>query len=158
VTFRHAATAAKKADDEVSEQLTAAAEFAANFLGARRKARVASPPSDERINERLARYDFHAPCDVSEVAADLFDLLGTCAVRSDHPMYFGLFNQDRCVRAIEAAVVASGAAWISSAALKGRLVLRACITSYETTARDVEALLELLDDIRTSIAAPKNHP
>lgn len=55
---------------------------------------------------------------------------------------------DRVVRAIEAYVAASGMAWLSSVALSGRLVLRACITSYETTVDDVEELLDLLDDAR----------
>ena len=56
---------------------------------------------------------------------------------------------DRAVRAIEDCVAASGVAWLSSVALGARLVLRACITSYETTVDDVEDLLTVLDDART---------
>jgi aromatic-L-amino-acid decarboxylase len=55
---------------------------------------------------------------------------------------------DRTVRAIEAYVAASGVAWLSSVALGGHLVLRACITSYETTVDDVEDLLAVLDAAR----------
>lgn len=55
---------------------------------------------------------------------------------------------DERVRAIEAAVVASGAAWISSVRLSGKLVLRACITSFETTEEDLEVLLDALRTAR----------
>ena len=51
---------------------------------------------------------------------------------------------DEAIRAIEAAVAASGEAWISAARLRGRLVLRACITSYETGEADIAALLRRL--------------
>jgi aromatic-L-amino-acid decarboxylase len=53
--------------------------------------------------------------------------------------------------AIAAAVVASGQAWISSTRLRGRPVLRACLTSYRTTAADIDALLNALDDARKAI-------
>ncbi|MDB5364930.1 MAG: Aromatic-L-amino-acid decarboxylase, partial [Rhodospirillales bacterium] len=52
------------------------------------------------------------------------------------------------VAGIESFVVQSGGAWISSVRLRGRKVLRACITSYETEPRDVEALLDLLHRAR----------
>ena len=51
---------------------------------------------------------------------------------------------DDAIRAIEAAVAGSGEAWISAARLCGRLVLRACITSYETGEADIAALLKCL--------------
>lgn len=52
-------------------------------------------------------------------------------------------------------VVASGEAWISAAHLAGRPALRACITSYRTTERDIERLVTALsrardDQARTS--------
>src|SRR5262249_19475580 len=43
--------------------------------------------------------------------------------------------------AVAAAVVASGAAWLSTVPLDGGPALRACITNYRTTAADVEALV-----------------
>ena len=58
---------------------------------------------------------------------------------------------DELVRAIEAEVVASGSAWISSVRLGGKLVLRACITSFETNAEDVEALVVALHAARSTV-------
>lgn len=45
---------------------------------------------------------------------------------------------------IERTVARSGAAWISSVRLQGSPVLRACITSFETSEADVDALLGAL--------------
>lgn len=64
-------------------------------------------------------------------------------------------GDDDTVKLIENAVVDSGAAWVSSVRLRGRLVLRACITSYETDETDVEALLAAL---RAARAAAQSHP
>ena len=49
------------------------------------------------------------------------------------------------IAAIVARVLASGRAWISAAVFESRPVIRACITSGETTAEDVEILVEALD-------------
>jgi glutamate/tyrosine decarboxylase-like PLP-dependent enzyme len=57
-------------------------------------------------------------------------------------------DDDAAVRAIESCVVGSGKAWLSSVSLRGKLALRACITSYESTADDVYELLDLLDGAR----------
>ncbi|MGH8240267.1 MAG: pyridoxal phosphate-dependent decarboxylase family protein [Steroidobacteraceae bacterium] len=57
---------------------------------------------------------------------------------------------DERVRAIEQAVVTSGVAWISTVRLRGRLVLRACITSYETQTSDLDALVEVLARARAA--------
>lgn len=56
------------------------------------------------------------------------------------------------VRAIEVHVVTSGVAWISSVTLRGQLVLRACITSYESTEDDVAILIDLLEEGRRSLS------
>jgi glutamate/tyrosine decarboxylase-like PLP-dependent enzyme len=45
-------------------------------------------------------------------------------------------------------VVRSGAAWVSSARFEGRGVLRACITHGETSAEDVAALADALEEFR----------
>lgn len=60
---------------------------------------------------------------------------------------------DEAVRRIESSVLASGGAWVSSVALRDRSVLRACITSFESTERDVDALLDLLDTARREASA-----
>ncbi|MEO7679376.1 MAG: pyridoxal-dependent decarboxylase, partial [Sphingomonas sp.] len=54
-------------------------------------------------------------------------------------------GDDERVQAIATAVIASGAAWISTVRLRDRLVLRACITSHESDAADVDALVDALD-------------
>src|SRR5690606_9219911 len=59
-------------------------------------------------------------------------------------------SQDGVVRTIEQRVAASGNAWVSSVALRGRLVLRACITSFETTPDDVDVLLATLGAARNA--------
>ena len=58
----------------------------------------------------------------------------------------GAGNTEDRIRAIEHSVVASGQAWISSVRLRGCLVLRACVTSYESTGADVNVLLRCLRD------------
>jgi aromatic-L-amino-acid/L-tryptophan decarboxylase len=55
---------------------------------------------------------------------------------------------DAGVRRIEQEVVGSGDAWISSVRLRGSLALRACVTSYETSEADIEALLRCLRQAR----------
>jgi aromatic-L-amino-acid/L-tryptophan decarboxylase len=55
--------------------------------------------------------------------------------------------------ALAAAVVASGQAWISPTRLRGRPVLRACLTSYRSTAADLDALLNTLEEARNAIRA-----
>lgn len=49
---------------------------------------------------------------------------------------------------VAARLQAGGGAWISAATYVGRPVLRACITSFETTEDDVARLVELLDEAR----------
>lgn len=50
-------------------------------------------------------------------------------------------GDDECVRSIAAATLASGAGWIASVGFRDRLALRACITSFETTEADIDALV-----------------
>jgi aromatic-L-amino-acid/L-tryptophan decarboxylase len=59
-------------------------------------------------------------------------------------------------QALAEAVVASGQAWISLTRLRGRPVLRACITSYRTTRDDVEALIDALDSARQATGHDRN--
>jgi len=64
-------------------------------------------------------------------------------------------SDDNVILAIEQSVATSGAAWISSVKVKDRLVLRACITSFETSDADVDALLDELRRARkASVQAP----
>lgn len=53
-------------------------------------------------------------------------------------------DADVAVQAIERSVVGPGEAWLSTVRLQGRLVLRACITGFETDDSDVDALIALL--------------
>lgn len=72
---------------------------------------------------------------------------------SDLPLVcFGPAEQpaDAQVLRIERAVADSGHAWISSVRLRKALVLRACITSFESTRADVDVLMGVLADARTS--------
>lgn len=64
---------------------------------------------------------------------------------------FAPSNADEAtVRALERHVVDSGAAWISTVRLRGKLVLRACITSHETCEADLDALIDALAAARKS--------
>jgi glutamate/tyrosine decarboxylase-like PLP-dependent enzyme len=45
-------------------------------------------------------------------------------------------------------IVSSGEAWISTTIVRGKTVLRACITNYRTEPSDITALLESLDRAR----------
>jgi glutamate/tyrosine decarboxylase-like PLP-dependent enzyme len=60
-------------------------------------------------------------------------------------------EQNEAVVCIAAGIVESGVAWLSTVDLVGQLVLRACITSHETTREDVEVLLDVLDRARSKI-------
>jgi aromatic-L-amino-acid decarboxylase len=60
-------------------------------------------------------------------------------------------TSDEKITSIAEEVVASGSAWISTVRLQGRLVLRACITSYETTDDDVEQLVDALNRARSNV-------
>lgn len=51
-------------------------------------------------------------------------------------------------RSIAAAVVQSGDAWISPTVIGGETVIRACVTHYATTTRDVDALVAALGRAR----------
>lgn len=58
------------------------------------------------------------------------------------------------VEAVARAVVASGKAWISPTTVgAGRHVLRACITNFRTEPRDIDTLLEALEDARAKLAS-----
>ena len=48
-------------------------------------------------------------------------------------------------------VVGSGDAWISTTLLRGKPVLRACITNYRTEPQDIEALLSALEQARDAV-------
>jgi glutamate/tyrosine decarboxylase-like PLP-dependent enzyme len=85
---------------DARDALASAAQLAARHIEERRAARVAGDVDEEALSARLAAYDFEQPRPVAEVAADLFDLLGKNAVRTDHPRYFGLFNPPALVPAI----------------------------------------------------------
>lgn len=62
------------------------------------------------------------------------------------------------IRRIERSVCETGLAWISTVALHGRLALRACITSFETTAADINCLVGLLDRIRADREPDRSRP
>lgn len=57
---------------------------------------------------------------------------------------------DTEVKSIAAKIVNGGEAWLSTVALRGRPVLRACVTSYETTEQDINGLVAALGDARTA--------
>ncbi|HYL38879.1 MAG TPA: pyridoxal-dependent decarboxylase [Bryobacteraceae bacterium] len=57
--------------------------------------------------------------------------------------------------AIVMRIVSSGEAWISTTQVKGRTVLRACITNYRTGPEDIQALLESLNQARESERASR---
>lgn len=57
-------------------------------------------------------------------------------------------ERDRAHTAIADAVVSSGEAWISTVKLRGKTAIRACITSYRTTERDLDNLVAALDRAR----------
>ena len=54
-------------------------------------------------------------------------------------------------QAIAMQIVASGAAWISVTSLRGKPVLRACITNYRTQPGDVHALVAILNQTREGV-------
>ncbi len=109
-------------------QLLHSAGLAADFLDERRKARVGGA-SDDGLADRLRAYDFRDARPLQTVAADMFDLLGTHAVRSDHPRYFGLFNPP----ALPAAIIGD----LIAATVNPQLAVR----SHASAAADIERKL-----------------
>lgn len=83
------------------------AEAAADFLAARREARVGGSVDGIDLDARLQAYDFGNAVPMQTLATDLFELLGTHAVRSDHPRYFGLFNPPALPAAIAGDLIAA---------------------------------------------------
>lgn len=71
-------------------------------------------------------------------------------VRNPTPLPVICFTGNRGAEpaAIAERVQRSGVAWLSAAKYVGRPVLRACITSFETTEADVVRLLDALDEAR----------
>ena len=53
------------------------------------------------------------------------------------------------IREIVSRVLATGKAWVSVASFEGREVIRACVTSGETTENDVADLVECLEEAKT---------
>jgi len=78
--------------------------------------------------------------------------------RTDLPLvcFAPVAADDERVRAIEQTVVASGEAWISTVRLRRQLVLRACITSYETEAGDLDALVDVLGQGRRACGTSRS--
>lgn len=70
-------------------------------------------------------------------------------IENDTPLPLVCFTPPRAsdeqVEIVERHVAGSSEAWISGVLLRGRRVLRACITSFETREDDVDRLIELLD-------------
>jgi glutamate/tyrosine decarboxylase-like PLP-dependent enzyme len=65
----------------------------------------------------------------------------------DHPKH----EQDEAfITSICKAVVSSGKAWVSIYNIQGKPALRACITNYATTDRELDELVVLLEELRTS--------
>ena len=87
--------------------LGAIAESATDFIAARRQSRVSGGVVEADLNARLQAYDFRTARSLSALAADMFDLLGAHAVRSDHPRYFGLFNPPALPAAIAGDLIAA---------------------------------------------------
>lgn len=89
----------------------AALEAVAGLVGAfmtKRRSDPVAPVVDEReLAARLSEFDFDAPRPLDVAAADLLDVLGRFAVRSDHPAYFGLFNPPALATGIAGDLVAA---------------------------------------------------
>jgi len=94
-----------------------------------------------------------------DLANHLRDRLGahgwTIRNRTDLPLVCFDDNDDEgeVTRAIERTLVEGGEFWIPTVRLRGRLSLRACITSFETDAHDVDALVAALDGARVTARA-----
>jgi glutamate/tyrosine decarboxylase-like PLP-dependent enzyme len=59
-------------------------------------------------------------------------------------------DQKQSLEAVARHIVAGGKAWISTAQISEKTVLRACVTNYLTQAGDVKALVEALNEARVS--------
>lgn len=57
-------------------------------------------------------------------------------------------GDDEIVRRIAADTVATGRHWLSTVAMRGQVVLRACITGFETDEHDIDALIATVTEIR----------
>jgi glutamate/tyrosine decarboxylase-like PLP-dependent enzyme len=79
------------------------------------------------------------------------------SVISDSPLAVVCFTRENSdIPAIATAVVRDGRAWISPLVREGRHpVLRACVTNYETSERDVEILIESLDAAHVQSRQPQ---
>jgi glutamate/tyrosine decarboxylase-like PLP-dependent enzyme len=71
-------------------------------------------------------------------------------IENPTPLPVACFSDPRGADAqnIAMRIVSSGQAWISTTQVRGRTLLRACITNYRTDAHDVHALIAALDEAR----------
>jgi len=84
------------------------------------------------------------------VPADLRDTVGSEATET---------YLDRLNREVLVAIERSGEAFVSSAVVRGRFVLRACIVNFHTSLEDIEALLPLVSRLgREADAALRHEP
>jgi hypothetical protein len=114
--------------DENGPVLLAAIGLAAGFLAAYRDAPVSDDASVDLLDEQRQAWDFCETQPLDEMAADLFELLGSHPVRSDPARYFRLFNRP----ALPAGIVGDLIAATVNAQLACRWV-RACF--WRTTGR-----------------------
>ena len=118
------------------------AQWSRRFIGAKLFAALATLGLDgyrrliDRTFDRAARLRAQLRSQGWRLAND--DILPViCFVPDDE-------SDDARIEAIARQVTDSGQAWISTVRLGGRLVLRACITSFETDEADVDLLVDVL--------------
>lgn len=150
--------------------IVAVARMAQHVVKARSERPVVSYGSDAELAGRLERHDAYIHSlqwSRRFMGLKLFMSLATgylrarlvaegWCIRNDSRLPLLCFAPtgepgDARILQIEQAVAASGRAWISSVRLRSSLVLRACITSFESTRRDIDALIRLLAGARAAM-------
>jgi glutamate/tyrosine decarboxylase-like PLP-dependent enzyme len=87
--------------------LATTAWLAERFIDNRGEGRVASAAALPEFERWLAGIDFREPRNPDALAEALFDWLGCCGVRNDHPRYFGLFNPPPLIEAVVGDLIAA---------------------------------------------------
>ena len=108
-------------------------------------AAVAGPPRGRRPGRRAGRArpgdrrGHRRPCRVPR-----------CSTTSSSPRCASAFGDDERTRAVTAALLADGTAWMSGSRWRGRDVLRVSVSNWSTDAADVDASV---DAVRRAVAA-----
>jgi len=102
---------------------------------------------DEMLTHKIAMADL-LRTQLKETGWQIKNQSPLAIVCFTHP---DLANQDEKIVELQQAVVNSGKAWISVYPVHGKATLRACVTNYATTTKEINELVDLLTKLKKDL-------